>query len=405
MKKVLVIGAGFLQDFIIRRAVSLGYETVTVDADPHAPGFAHAARHALISIVDQQACLDYARQEHIDGVLTAATDYGVLSASYVARELGLPGLDYETAQLIKNKYRVRRCLYENRVDDTEQAYEVDADTDLEALARKVKYPVMVKPCDGSGSRGTCRVDRPEDLAAACAAAMNDSMTRRTEIESFISGQEYGAESFVLDGNVHVLAVMKKKMTAPPYYAELGHAIPCGLSPAMEQKVKDCAERAIKALGINFGAVNMDMLITPDGRVSIVDVGARMGGNLIASCIVPYGTGIDYPAAMIRAAVGDPADLTPGPHSAVATRLLAFPGKRVLHLPEMKAIERDMGVEIYHHMKNGMKVHEYHTNLDGCGYIVAKGHTAEEAESKAQRALDMILAETFGEDGTDPAGHG
>ena len=153
MKKLLVIGAGFLQDFVIQKAVSMRYETLTVDADPNAVGFKHAHKHAVINIVDEKACLEYAKAEQIDGVVTAATDFGVLSAAYVAQEMGLSGLKYDVAQLIKNKYRVRKCLYEAQVDDTEQAYEVNAETDIESLAKKLTYPVMVKPCDGSGSRG------------------------------------------------------------------------------------------------------------------------------------------------------------------------------------------------------------------------------------------------------------
>jgi formate-dependent phosphoribosylglycinamide formyltransferase (GAR transformylase) len=99
--------------------------------------------------------------------------------------MGLPGLKYEVAKLIKNKYRVRKCLYEAHVDDTEQAYEVNSDTDIESLAPKLTYPVMVKPCDGSGSRGTSRVDKSEDLKKACTYAMNGSITHRAEIETFI----------------------------------------------------------------------------------------------------------------------------------------------------------------------------------------------------------------------------
>lgn len=396
MKKLLVIGAGYLQDFVIRRAAALGYETLTVDYDAAAVGFAHAAKHAVINIVDEDACVAYAKAEGVDGVLTAATDYGVLSAAKVAEALGLPGLRYETAQLIKNKYRVRKCLYENRVDDTEQAFEVNADTDLAALAGKLRYPVMVKPCDGSGSRGASRVDGPEGLAEACAYAMRGSITHRAEIESFIVGEEYGAETLVLDGEPHVLAVMKKWMTAPPWYAELGHAIPCGLPPETERRARDCVERAVRALGVNFGAVNMDMLITAEGKVSIVDIGARMGGNLIGPYIIPYGTGIDYPAALIRAAVGDHVDLTPGPHGAVATRLLAFGDGRVKRLPDMAAIGARFGVEIFHHMAEGMEVREYHTNLDGCGYVVARADTTEEAAEKAERALEAIRTAIFAE---------
>ncbi len=396
MKKILIIGAGFLQDFVIQKAVSMGYETLAVDADPNAVGFSHASKHAVINIVDEKACLEYARKEKINGVITAATDFGVLSAAYVAREMRLPGLKYEVAQLIKNKYKVRKCLYENHVDDTEQAYEVHSDMDIDQLAYKLNYPVMVKPCDGSGSRGTSRVDEPDDLKKACDYAINNSITHRAEIETFIIGQEYGAESLVVDGQINVLAIMKKWMTSPPYYAELGHAIPCGLPIEIENKAKECVRKAILALGINFGSVNMDMLITSEGMVHIIDIGARMGGNMIGPCVIPYGTGIDYVGAMIQNAVDDPVDLSEKPHRAVVTKLLAFDEGIVNRLPDMKTIELDYGVEIYHHMNKGMRVRKYHTNLDGCGYVVAKDKMVEVAEKKAIAAYEAICREAFGE---------
>lgn len=394
MKKMLVIGAGFLQNFVIQKAVSMGYYTLAVDADPQAIGFTHAHEYAVINIVDEKACLEYAKQEQIDGVLTAATDYGVLTTAFIAERMRLPGLKYEVAQLIKNKYRVRKCLYEHHVDDTEQAFEVDVETDIEKLAHKLTYPVMVKPCDGSGSRGASRVDSAADLSNACQYAMSGSITHRAEIESFIDGTEYGAESLVINGEIHVLSIMKKWMTNPPYYAELGHAIPCGLPVDIEKKAKDCVTNAIKVLGINHGSVNMDMLITTDGKVYIVDIGARMGGNMIGPCIIPYGTGIDYVGAMIQNAVGDPVDLSVHEHEAVATKLLAFESGIIKKMPDMRVLEDKYDVEIYHHMTEGMAVNEYHTNLDGCGYIVAKGKTVNEAESKALKVLEIIKTEAF-----------
>ena len=394
MKKILIIGAGFLQDFVIQKAKDMGYETHTVDANPNAVGFLHADKYAVINIVDEKSCLEYGKQEKIDGVITAATDYGVLTASYIAEHMGLPGLKYEVAKLVKNKYKVRKCLYEHQVDDTEQAYEVDENTNIDELSEVLNYPVMVKPCDGSGSRGASRVDSPKELCEACKYAMNGSITHRAEIETFIMGEEYGAESLLVNGEVHVLAIMKKWMTEPPYYAELGHAIPCGLPAEIELKAKECVSNAIKALGINFGSVNMDMLITKDGKVSIIDIGARMGGNMIGSFIVPYGTGVDYVGAMIQNAVGDPVDLSIHDHCAVATKLLAFDNGIVNNLPNIKAIEDKYSVEIYHHMKRGMHVNEYHTNIDGCGYVIARDKTVELAERKAFLALESIKMEAF-----------
>lgn len=394
MKKLLVIGAGFLQDFVIQKAKKMGYETLTVDADPNAVGFKSADRYAVVNIVDEKACLEYARKENIDGVLTAATDYGVLTAAYVAREMNLPGLNYEAAQLIKNKYRVRKCLFDSHIDDTEQAYEIDKDTDLKDLCGKLFFPVMVKPCDGSGSRGASRVDSPEDFQKACSAAMDSSITHRAEVETFITGTEYGAESLVAGGEVHVLGIMRKWMTKPPYYAELGHAIPTDLPHEVEERARQCVENAIKALGINFGSVNMDMLITKEGKIHIIDIGARMGGNMIGPCVIPYGTGIDYMANMIRNAVGDETDFTPTSHGCVATRLLAFDGGVVKRLPDFAALEKEYGVEIYHHLETGQRVNEYHTNLDGCGYVVARADDVDSAINTVDTVLNRIKETIF-----------
>ncbi len=395
MKKILIIGAGFLQDFVIVKAKQLGYTVVTVDADEKAPGFAHADGHAVISITDEKACLEYAKKEKIDGVLTAATDFGVMTTAYIAESMGLPGLSYEAARLVKNKYRVRKRLFECGADDSGPSFEADAESDLRALGRILAYPVMVKPCDGSGSRGAGRVDSEEALADAVSFAIASSLSKRAEIEPFVDGKEYGAESIVTaDGEIHVLAVMKKRMTKPPYYAELGHTVPCGLPAEQEDKIRRIVKKAIRALGIGFGCVNMDMLVTEDGRVCIVDIGARMGGNMIGPCVVPYGTGIDYMAATIRNAVGDEVNLHEDAHDAVATRLLAFSEGTIVQLPDFRRIEEDYGVEIVHHMHEGMRVNEYHTNLDGCGYIVAKAADADEANIKAERALNYIRDHYF-----------
>ncbi len=390
MKKILIVGAGFLQAFVIRKAKAMGYFTLAVDADPDAEGFKFADKSAAINIVDEKACLEFAKAEKIDGVLTAATDYGVLTASYIAEQMGLPGLNYESAKLIKNKYLVRNCLYDNHVDDTKQTYEVNVDSDIQSLAKILDYPVMVKPCDGSGSRGASRVDSAVDLYSACQYAMAGSITRRAEIETFITGQEYGAESLVVNGEVHVLGVMRKWMTTPPYYAELGHAIPNGLPKDIESKVINCVVKAIKSLGINHGSVNMDLLITKQGSVHIIDIGARMGGNLIGSHIIPYGTGIDYMGNMIRAAVGDPTDfqskMFPMP---VATKLLALTPGKVKALPDFDKIAAKCDVQIEHHLHIGDIISEYHTNLDGCGYIVAVGSNVDDAIAKADNAKEII----------------
>ena len=390
MKKILILGGGFLQTFVIAKAKEMGYHVLVLDADPHAVGFCLADEHAVINIVDEEACLAYARSHKVDGVLTAATDFGVMAMSRIADEMGLPGIHYSSAKRIKNKASVRRHLKKAKADDTGDTFEIHSLEEIPDILPQVQFPVMVKPCDGSGSRGTSRVDSPQDFPVACSFAMCGSISHRAMAEPFIEGQEYGVESFVNQGEIHVLAVMRKDMTSPPYYAELGHAIPSGLSQEMDEKVRLCVKRALEELEVNHGSVNMDLIVTPAGNVHIIDIGARMGGNLIGSHIVPIGTGIDYMGNMIRAAVGDPVDFSPvNEPSSVATKLLALTPGKIKALPDFERISREKGVIIEHHLHVGDEIREYHTNLDGCGYVLAKESDVDASIRKAAVVKALI----------------
>ncbi len=390
MKKLLMIGAGFLQSFVIKKAKMMGIFVVAIDGNINATGFQYADKFKVVDIVDKEQCLSVAKEEKVDGVLTAATDYGVLTASYIANQLNLPGLPYEVALLIKNKYLVKKRLFENRVDDSKTFFEISNDNDVLMVKNNISYPVMVKPCDGSGSRGANRADNFSQLVSACNKAINSSLTKKALVEPFILGKEYGVESFVTNGKVYVLSVMSKLMTNPPFYAELGHSIPNDLPPKLDLKIRRIVKKAIKVLGINYGSVNMDIIVSNKGDVHIVDIGARMGGNLIGSHIIPYGTGVDYLSWIIKSSMGEHISLYKrDKRRAVCSRLLAFKKGVVKNIPDFQRIEKEYNVEIFHHIKLGETVNEYHTNLDGCGYIVSSSDSLKQAINNADAALLKI----------------
>ena len=171
MKRIFIIGAGFLQTFIITRAKELGYETIVVDGNPRSIGFNYADNYKSIDIVDKESCFAYAKKMKIDGVLTAATDYGVLTSAYISQQLSLPGIDYKVAQLVKNKYDIRRSLFTNQIDDLSHYYLISDLKEIELLRDSIHFPVMVKPCDGSGSKAIKKVNTINRLIPACRTAM------------------------------------------------------------------------------------------------------------------------------------------------------------------------------------------------------------------------------------------
>ena len=108
---------------------------------------------------------------------------------------------------------------------------------------------MVKPCDGSGGKAARRVDSTIELKDACEEAIKSSLIGKALIEDFIEGKEYGVESFVYNGEIHVLGVMSKYMTNPPNYAELGHCIPSQLG--IEEKGKRSSKKCHQSLRYKF----------------------------------------------------------------------------------------------------------------------------------------------------------
>ena len=64
---------------------------------------------------------------------------------------------------IKNKYDIRERLSEKELDDTPQHFLVDNIKQLDNIQNQINYPVIVKPCDGSGSKAVNKVENKIEL--------------------------------------------------------------------------------------------------------------------------------------------------------------------------------------------------------------------------------------------------
>lgn len=389
MKKVLIVGGGPLQLPLIEKVKELGHQAICVDGNPNAVGFTIADRYKHINIVDQDACLEYAKDQGIDGVLTVATDYGVLTVAHIAEKMKLPGLSYHVAQMIKNKYLVSETLMRANVLKARQSYQISEIEQVEIIKGELEYPVIVKPIDGSGSRGITIVTASGELREATIEAINLSITKNALIETFIEGKEYGVEVFVDNSEIHVLAILDKVMTLPPDFAELGHATVVD-DIGLRKRIIDKVTEAIRVLEINMGSVNMDILVT-DKNIEIIDIGARAGGNLISSHIVPLSSGVDLYGNSIKVSLGEKADFTPNNNlNYIATRILNFRQGKVRKIHDIQEIYK-LGYikDIIFNIEEGSQVREYHNNLDSCGYIVVEGTSIEDAQRKALYIRDEL----------------
>lgn len=303
MKKIVIIGANSFQNPLILKAKEMGYETHVFAWKDGSIGERTADYFYPVSIVEKDQILEKCREIRPDAVATIASDLANITVQYVASRLGLPCNSDESILISTNKYAMRKAFMDSGVA-TPGFVKTALGDDYAGLMRNLSYPVIVKPTDRSGSRGITKVNRFEEIPAAVEAAVEDSFEKYAIIEEYIDGEEYSCECISYRGKHHILAVTKKYTTGYPHFIETGHLEPAPLDQKIQEEVFREIPRALDALGIENGASHSEFKITEDGKVRIIEIGSRMGGDCIGSHLVELSTGYDFVKMVIETALGE-----------------------------------------------------------------------------------------------------
>lgn len=68
-------------------------------------------------------------------------------------------------------------------------------------------------------------------------------------------------------------------------------------------IYEITKNALNALGLTNGASHAEYKITKEGRIAIMEIGGRMGGDFIGSDLVRLSTGYDFVKGVIVVALG------------------------------------------------------------------------------------------------------
>ena len=259
-------------------------------------------KYYCISTTDNEAVLDVARKEKVDGVLAYATDPAATTAAYVAEKLNLPTNSYEAVKTLAYKDKFRTFLKSNGFNcpkaSTYTSY---------SEIKRVDYPVLVKPVDSSGSRGISKVETIDQLQSAFAKALEYSRCKRVIIESFIVQDHpymIGGDCFVLDGKVVYWGLLNchRDLKANPLVPS-GKSYPLLISKNRVVLVKNEIQKLVDCLAIKFGAFNIEAIIDKKERVFLIEMGPRNGGNMIPNLLNMIND-IDLIKASVETAVGN-----------------------------------------------------------------------------------------------------
>ena len=297
--RLVIIGANDFQNQLILKAKSLGFETHVFAWRCGDIGEKTADYFYPISIVEKEKILEKCREIHPLGIISIASDLANITVNYVAEKLGLICNGIHCTELSTNKHAMRECFMRNGIPSP-QSYL--ADKKNWTAIQQMKFPLIVKPVDRSGSRGIYKVWSRQEMNDAIEKARTFSFAKDVLVEEFVEGNEYSVEYVSVRGNHYFLGITKKYTTGSPNFIETGHIQPAfDISSVMTEKVRKVTCQVLDALEIKNGASHTELKINKSGEIKVIECGSRMGGDCIGSDLVYLSSGVDFLKLIIQIA--------------------------------------------------------------------------------------------------------
>lgn len=369
---------------VIKAAHEQGYYVITADYLPDNIAHKYSDEYVNVSIIDKEAVLAVAKEKDIDGIMSFGVDPGVVAASYVQNQLGLPSFGpYESVEILQNKDKFRLFLADN-------GFNVPKSKGFSSVEEALKdrefyeFPVIVKPTDSAGSKGVTRVDCFEELLPALEYAFAHSIKGNVIVEEFIEkrGCSSDTDSFVYNGELKMITFSAQRFdeSAINPYTPAAYSWPSTFTKEEEAYLTSEIQRLLTLLRMQTSIYNIETRIGTNGKPYIMEVSPRGGGNRLAE-VVRYATGVDMITACTRAAVGDSIDeIQQQPYNGHWAEIVlhanhagVFEGLKISNDLPAKIIEEDLWI------KSGDYVSEFEGANNAIGTVVLRFDNAEGLE--------------------------
>lgn len=392
---LLVIG-GRLQ--ALQKAKALGLRVVLLQHKERlAPGQAEAADALLlVDYLDWSVAGPIVRAAHEVyrfGWAMSLVEQGLEPIGRINDMLGLPGTTYEVAHRFRDKLAMRARLAEAGLGHV-AAEEVGSAADLRAFGDRHGYPLIVKPIDGTGSRGVAKVDGPDGVERAWEQV--GGLRGRTDLalatfypidrfmaEQYVDGPEFSVETYSRSGRHSVVAITDK-LTARE--VEIGHAQPAVLTPEQDAAIVDYVRAVLDVLGLRDGNAHTELRLSADGP-RIVESHDRVSGDRVMDLVeAAYGVDLE------QYAVGAPFDRVPPlpdrlePRQASATHFLTAEPGTVVEITGVEDVRAYPGVlDLDVSVAVGDEVHVVADSFDRIGQVLV---TAPDTAAAVQLAAEL-----------------
>lgn len=394
-----------MQSFLAAAARKLGFTVVVTDRNPHCYLSSRVEHFAPIDIFDVEGHLELAHKLvesglRISSVISSGIDAPVTMAR-LAQFLSLPGVDPEIAELVSNKATFREWMSQNDFEtpNFETVDELSVDR-APHIAQEIGFPLIVKNTDSSGSRGTKIFMSPDsgDIKKAVQSAIQVSRSKTALIESLWVGSEHTVEILIdSQGTFHEAFITDREFTFENSHpVEVGLVSPSQLPSAKQNEMFELARRVSRKLGITFGIVKLDAILTDQGA-RIIEMTTRQSGGFDPQVLVPAATGVDIPSLTVAAFCGSA--LSVGSYKPQESRVAVSgspwpnPGK-IVRITGVDQARELPGVEgVFLRAGVGDWVEAYEDCTKRVAIAVCSGNSLQEAKDNLERVLDTLQFET------------
>ena len=380
MKKLMILGGSRYALPVIKAAKQLGIYTITADYLPNNIAHKFSDEYVNVSIIDKEKTLEIAQERNIDGIMSFACDPGVVTAAYVAEQMGLPNVGpYESVCILQNKGKFREFLTKNGFTVPIAKGYKNADDALKDV-EMFHWPVIVKPTDSAGSKGVTRVDAPRDLKKSIQYALSYSHSDEFIVEDFITQHGYSSDtdSFSVDGELKFVSFDCQRFDheAKNPYTPAAYSWPSSMTAELKNEI----QRLLRLLKMRTAVYNIETREGTDGKAYIMELSPRGGGNRLSECL-RYATGIDMITNMVKYSVGLSMDeITQKPYDGCWAEIILHsdePGvfKELWISDEIaeNVVERDLWIE------EGTPVGGFEAANEAIGTLVLKFESQERIE--------------------------
>jgi biotin carboxylase len=337
----------------------------------------------------------FARLHPVHAVV-AADDDGALLAALAAQALGLPAHPPDAVRAAGDKLLTRERLKAAGLP-TPWFERLALGEDPEVAAIRMRFPCVLKPLALAGSRGVMRADDPAAFAACfrrLAVLLGRSDARRADgaaakavlAEGYIPGREVAIEGLLTRGRLRVLAIFDKPDPLEgPFFEETIYVTPTRLGLEERRAVVECAQAAIRALGLVHGPVHAELRLNQHGAWALEIAPRTIGG--LCSRAVRFEDGVSLEELVLRHALGRATDTLERERQASGVMMIPITARG--RLEGVRGVEEAREVpgvaEVRIGIPPGQWVEPLPEGARFLGFIFARGAGASDAEVALREA--------------------